>query len=90
MKWLEIIEIRTTGKNREEVEAHFQKLMFVINREKKLQVKVYTHLNLDTDISIHIIHISQTIDKSGSSLALHIRSAMNKYGLINHSIWIEK
>ena len=86
MKWLEIIELRFGGSNREMLESHLKKL---INEAKRQSIKVYCHVTVETDFSIHLKHDSKRADVSGSPLGLQLASALKEYGLVNHSVWIE-
>ncbi len=90
MKWLEIIELRSVESNRELLESQLQKLINEVDKETKKQaIKVYSHTTVETDFRIHLLHDSKEADISGSPLGLHLASALKKFGLVNHSIWIE-
>ena len=91
MKWLEIIELRSTERNRASVESKLQKLTNEVNKETERRViKVYSHVALDSDFSIHLIHDSKEADINGSSLGLNLVSTLKEFGLINHSVWTEE
>ena len=90
MKWLENIELRTTGSNRELLESHLQEL--VNEMEKKLNkqaIKVYCRLMTDTNFCVHLFHDSKKAENSGSRLGLRLASALKDFGLVSHSIWVE-
>ena len=91
MKWIEILELRSTGNTRKQLEEHIQE---IIDQAKKNSgqplIKLYTRLNIDTDLSIHLVHDSSEAIKGGSSLGLRLVSALKFYGLVNHTIWIKK
>ncbi|MCK4446085.1 MAG: hypothetical protein KAW56_03280 [Candidatus Marinimicrobia bacterium] len=86
MKWLEIIELRFGGNNRERLESQLQTL---IDEAKQQAIKVYSHVTVETDFSIHLRHDSKRADVSGSPLGLRLASVLKEYGLVNHSVWIE-
>jgi rhamnogalacturonyl hydrolase YesR len=91
MKWIEIIELRSTGNTRKQLERHLQE--FIDQMEKKSEkhtVKLYTSMMTDTDFSIHLFHDSSKVKNRGSSLGIRLVSALKFYGLVNHTIWIEK
>ena len=91
MKWLEIIELRSVGRNRELLEFQLQKLTKEVNKENERQtIKIYSHVAIDTDFSIHLLHDSNKADLNGSSLGTYLVSTLKEFGLINHSIWIEQ
>ena len=91
MKWLEIIELRSVDSNRELLKSQLQKLINEVEKEAKKQaIKVYSRVMIDTDFSIHLFHDSKKIENSGSPLGLHLASALKKFGLVNHSVWVER
>ena len=90
MKWLEIIELRSVGRDREVLEPQLQTLMNKVEKETKKQaIKSYRRVMIDTDFSIHLVHDSKKVENSGSPLGLRLASALREFGLVNHSIWIE-
>lgn len=91
MKWIEIIEIRSVGNTQLQLEAHLQELIGQVERETKKQTfKLYARVMIDTDFSIHLFHDSNKIERSGSTLGLRLVSGLKVYGMVNHTIWIEK
>ena len=90
MKWLEIIELRIAGNNRELLEPQLNKLIDEVERETNRQaIKAYSRVMRDTDFSIHLFHDSKIAEDNGSQLGLLLASALKMFGLVNHSIWIE-
>jgi hypothetical protein len=93
MKWIEIIELRSAGNARKQLETHLQEFLDQVEEEKKVEkqtVKLYTRVMIDTDLSVHLFHDSSTVKNRGSSLGIRLVSALKSYGLVNHTIWIEK
>lgn len=91
MKWLEIIELRSAGSQRALLESQLQSLINEVNQEaRQQQIKVYSHITVETDFSIHLYHDSKEADISGSPLGLRLTSALKKFGLVNHSVWVER
>ncbi len=90
MKWLEIIELRSADSNQELMKSQLQSLINEVNREAKHQkIKVYSHITVETDLRIHLIHDSKKAKASRSPLGLDLASALKEHGLVNHSVWIE-
>ena len=90
MKWLEVIELRTAGSNRELLES--QLLLLIDEIEKATQeqtIKSYRRVMIDNDFSIHLFHDSTKVENKGSQLGLRLASALKEFGLVNHSIWFE-
>ena len=91
MKWIEIIELRSAGNTRKQLETHLQEFIEQVEKKTEKQtVKLYTRMMIDTDVSIHLFHDSSKVKNRGSSLGIRLVSALKSYGLVNHTIWIEK
>jgi hypothetical protein len=93
MKWVEMIELRSVDGNRELLESHLQQLMYDVDEEANTQtITAYRRVMIDSDVSIHLVHDSEDVEKSGgplSSLGVRLASALKEFGLVNHSVWIE-
>ena len=90
MNWLEIIELRSTGSNRQLLESELQNLIRELDRETRRQaIKAYHRMRVDSDFSIHLFHDSKEAEINGSRLGLRIASALKAFGLVKHRIWIE-
>jgi hypothetical protein len=90
MEWLEIIELRTGGSNRDLLESRLQELISEMEMEEEQQaIKSYFHGIISTDLSVHLFHESEKVERGGSWLGLHLASALKEFGLVNHSVWIE-
>ncbi len=87
-QYLEIIELRTTGQNRKELEGIFEKLIaeFDAEREKE-HIQVYNSLVIESDFAIHLHVLSEDFNSEGSPLGLRMVSALKEYGLVHHNIW---
>ena len=58
-------------------------------RQQLVQVKMYHHPVVETDLSIHIYWKSEKKNQDKSPLGLRFSSALKGLGLLNHSLWIE-
>jgi hypothetical protein len=86
MKWLEIIELRFGGNDRKMLKSKLYKLQETVENS---EIKVYSHVNVKTDFSIHLTHYSEKADPNGSTLGQHLVSTLKEFGLVNHNVWIE-
>lgn len=89
MKWLEIIKLRSAGKDSgllEELLLSIDKL----GQSGLVEVKTYHHAALETDLSVHLHRESGRPEKNGSALGLRLAQGLKEFGLIDHSIWIEE
>ncbi len=91
MKWLEIIELRSMGNKRAVIDSQLQSLINEVKQETRQQaIKVYSNITVATDFSIHLYHDLKEADFSGSPLGQRLASALKEFGLVNHSIWVER
>ena len=90
MAWLEIIEIRAMGSNLETLKPQLQDLLNDLCKEEGLQtVKIYRHVMLETDFSIHLFHESENPETGCSSMCSRLVSSLKDFGFVNHTAWIE-
>lgn len=94
MKWVEIISLRCPGN----IDTRFVDELLKDISESDLptdtpkhlvEIKVYHHSAVETDLSIHIYWKSEPGSQDKSPLGLRISSALGPLGLLNHSVWIE-
>jgi len=89
MKWLEVIKLRSAGKDSELL----KELLLSIDKFSQsglVEMKTYHHAALETDLSVHLHWESERPEQNGSSLGHRLTQALKDFGLIDHSIWIEK
>jgi hypothetical protein len=90
MKWIESIQLRSAGSNREILESKLQRLADeVVSKRKRQVIMAFSRVSIDTDFSIHIFQDSKKVENGGSRLGLRLAAALKEFGLINHSIWME-
>jgi len=90
MNWIEIIELRATGRHPSRLDAQLREFHRQVEKnEEKQAVKFYTRPGIDTDVSIHLFHASSEVSRRGSPLGQRLVSALKPYGLVNNTIWIE-
>jgi hypothetical protein len=94
MKWVEIITLRSPGN----IETRFvdELLKGVSERDSPtdtptqlVEIKIYHHSVVETDLSIHIYWKSKPGSQNKSPLGLRFSSALKPLGLLNHSVWVE-
>ena len=54
-----------------------------------VEIKLYHHSVVETDLSIHIYWKSELGSQNKSPLGLRLSSALKTLGLLNHSVWVE-
>ena len=91
MNVLETIELQSVGNNRKSLEQVLRSFIEELNiKTGPIQIKVYNNLAVDSNFSINLLHNSSEVEINGSPLGLQLVSSLKEYGLINHSVWLEK
>jgi hypothetical protein len=88
-KWIEVIRLRSVGKGSDLLEECLMSLDKSTQSEL-VEMKTYRHVNLETDLSIHLHWQTERPEQNGSALGLRIAEAFKEFGLIDHSVWVEK
>jgi len=89
MKWLEVIKLRSAGKGSGLPEEYLMSID-KFNQKGLVEINIYHHAALETDLSVHLHWESEQVEQNGSSLGLRLAQALKEFGLVDHSIWIEK
>lgn len=89
MKWLEVIKLRSVGRD----SGLLEELLLSIDRsrqDERVEMKTYRLAALETDLSVHLHWESGWPEKNGSALGLRVAQALKEFGLVDHSVWIER
>ena len=80
MKILEIIELRSASKQLDFLKPELNSLINKLNKETNdCSIKIYRHLSLDTDYSIHLHYDSYKTEKNGSNIGLQLISVLKEF-----------
>lgn len=91
MNYLEIIELRTTSKDRGKVDRFLGDWLDKTRAdEKQCQIKVYHHAFVETDISIHLFYKSGAESIVFSPIGSQLAIALKDFGLVNYNIWLRQ
>jgi hypothetical protein len=95
MKWVEIITLRSpsriNGQFVDELLKEVSESDLPTDTLKHLvEIKMYYHSVVETDLSIHIYWKSELGSQDKSPLGLRFFSVLKPLGLLNHSVWIER
>jgi hypothetical protein len=94
MKWVEIISLRCAGN----IDTRFiDELLKGVSESDSptdtptqlVEIKIYRHSVVETDLSIHIYWKSEPGSQNKSPLGQRLSSALKPLGLLNHSVWTE-
>ena len=87
MIWMEIIKVQAGRTN---VAARLRDFVQECKHCKGLlDARVFTHAMID-DCSLCLLWKTDGAEAQGSSLGLHLSNTLKKYGLVDHSVWVEK
>ncbi|MBI5602797.1 MAG: hypothetical protein HY879_05525, partial [Deltaproteobacteria bacterium] len=89
MKWLEIIKLRSVRENPEELDE-FLRSLDQVSQEGPIEIKIYRHAAIETDLSLHLLWEANQPEKNGSALGLRLAQVLKDFGLIDHSLWLEQ
>ncbi len=91
MRWIEVIQLRSVNNNRATLDKRLKELMKDAARPPaEHTVKIYHRELIDTDTSVVIFQDRHKPEPGGSRLGMHLAEALKAFGLVRHSIWIEK
>ena len=88
MKWLEVIKVRSAGKDFELLKESLRSFD-KSDQPALVEMKTYYHAALESDLSIHLHWESELPEQNGSALGLRLAHALKEIGLTDHSVWIE-
>lgn len=90
MRWFEVIHLRITERETENLLPVVRQLVDEARKEGSCQeITMYRRVLVDTDLSILLFHETPKVEKEGSSLGLRIAAALREYGMVKHMTWLE-
>jgi hypothetical protein len=90
MKWIEIITLRSPKNiNKQFLDELLKELGESDTPKHLVEIRIYHHSVVETDLSIHIYWESEQGSQHKSPLGLKLTYALRNLGLLNHSIWVQ-
>ncbi len=90
MKWIEIIELRSLKNETNKIKQELRGPLSETDKKAGLkEIRLYYHMLVETDLSIHLYWKHKANQPEESSLGLRVASALGELGRVSHSIWIE-
>jgi len=89
VKWLEVIKLRSAGKNSGSLEELLRS-MSQVKQRGLLEMQTYRHAALETDLSVHLLWESEFPETNGSGPGLRLVQALKEFGLTDHAIWVKE
>ncbi|MCW8850964.1 MAG: hypothetical protein OQJ81_13385 [Melioribacteraceae bacterium] len=87
---LEIIELRSVIKNKQEVIKLIENVLENDLNQTNIEMKIYTHTSFVTDYSVHLYYQINDDKNIESNLGHELSTYLRDYGLVSHNVWIEK
>jgi hypothetical protein len=87
MKWVEIIKLRSAGNDPRGLDDLLLPMSELT--QSGLEIRIYRHAALESDLSIHLYWDTEAPGRSGSGLGLQLAQALEEFGLVDHGIWIK-
>ena len=90
MKYIELIRLRTTGHYSDEiVQILMERMDTMKETDNRCNMHFFKNTPLKTDFLCLIVYNADIIDLDGSLIGRELCELLNKFGLINHTIWTE-
>ena len=94
MRWLETIKVQSaTGKEQvivDELMALAQEVQKSPNSQGLQEAMVFCHASVTGFFALRLFWNTDTPQSRGSMIGLSLVQALKVFGLVDHSVWIEK
>lgn len=91
MLWMEMIRLRTThGQLNNVADLLLETLGRAAEEAGLVQIHMYNSASYQTDLALSFTWDTNSFQHEGSRAALTISEALKTFGLVEHSIWVEK
>ena len=94
MKWLEMIKVQTAAGHESRAEGELRAMIKDIrktyNTTDMQEVVLYDHASIPGCFTVQLTWDTNTPEFQGSLLGLRLTQSVKTFGLVDHSVWIEK
>jgi hypothetical protein len=91
MIWVEMIHLRTTDFHDKTLESMFRDAVTQAKGQPGLlHLRIYNNVSLTTDLAMTLVWDTDSYSGKGSKAGLIMADAFKTFGLVDHSVWIEK
>ena len=91
MVWMEMIRLRATEGQTEAALGLLRYSVSNVTKEPGLvQIHVYNSAAFHSDLALSLVWDTHLPHRQGSRTGLTISETLNAFGLVEHSIWVEK
>jgi hypothetical protein len=91
MLWMEMIRLRTTHAQLENVAGLLlDTVRRAVGEAGLVRIHMYNSASYQTDLALSLTWDTNSFHHEGSRAGLSISEALRTFGLVEHSIWVEK
>ena len=91
MRWMETIRVRLTDTDRAGIIHDLSRqLSNLAPRDGLEETRLYSHAQVQTDLSISLCWDTPDVQVEGSLLGRQLAAGLRGAGFINHSVWREE
>ena len=87
MNTLEVIHLRLAGVSPETLAESIRAA--VVPFPEETRIRIYRHERVETDLVVHLHRAVEEGDTGVSKLGTQLASMLRRYGIIEHSVWVE-
>ncbi|NNL77683.1 MAG: hypothetical protein HKO68_15215 [Desulfobacterales bacterium] len=90
MKWIEVIMVRSVGRNSKVLASTLRELMNDLADDVEQEaIRVFRREKLDSDICIVLFHEEKKTKTGGSPLSQCLVAALQEFNLVYDTVWLE-
>ena len=91
MVWMEMIRLRTTESQSDvALSLLHHSVSRAVEEPGLVQVHLYNSASFRNDLALSLIWNTHVPRQQGSRMGLSIRDTLDRFGLVEYSIWLEK
>ena len=91
MTLVEEIKLRTDVNKKTDARQYLMDTTDGIKSKNGLiEAKIYDHAYLENDFSIQLVWDTETLNFPGSEEGKFLKHNLQRFGLVNYSVWLEK
>ena len=90
MEWLEMIKVQMAGPGEKGTDTELLEQMRGLKSPGLTDTRIYAHASVTNDLVITLTWGTDQPQPWGSDLAHSLIQEFRRYGLVDHSVWIER
>ncbi len=91
MVWMEMIRLRTSlGRVEDAGNLLLAAVQQAIGEGGLVKLRVYSSVSSHTDLALSLVWNTSSLEQPGSRAGLSISELLKGFGLVDHSVWVER